>query len=122
MCKVLVDHGLRANLASAGHFGKSTRCGRRARSSVLGGPRSFWPSRCAIVHSWPQCRTQSCGTIPIECGGRSIMMDYPKDLDGLRWEKDTLARAGYLIFDRPPMNLITFKARAQIAAIIAAMD
>ena len=50
------------------------------------------------------------------------MMDYPKDLDGLRWEKDTLARAGYLIFDRPPMNLITFKARAQIATIIAAMD
>ena len=50
------------------------------------------------------------------------MVDYPKDLDGLRWEKDTKARAGYLIFDQPPMNVITFKARAQIAAIIAAMD
>jgi hypothetical protein len=43
------------------------------------------------------------------------MVDYPKDLDGLRWKKDTKARAGYLIFDKPPMNLITFKARAQIA-------
>jgi 2-oxoglutaroyl-CoA hydrolase len=50
------------------------------------------------------------------------MVDYPKDLDGLRWEKDAKARAGYLIFDRPPMNVIAFKARAQIAAIIAAMD
>jgi 2-oxoglutaroyl-CoA hydrolase len=50
------------------------------------------------------------------------MVDYPRDLNGLRWEKDTQARAGYLIFDQPPMNLITFKARAQIAAIIAAMD
>jgi 2-oxoglutaroyl-CoA hydrolase len=53
---------------------------------------------------------------------RNIMADYPKDLDGLRWEKDTTTRAGYVIFDRPPMNVIPFKARAQIAAIIAAMD
>jgi 2-oxoglutaroyl-CoA hydrolase len=52
----------------------------------------------------------------------NIMADYPEDLDGLRWEKDTTARAGYLIFDQPPMNVIPFKARAQIAAIIAAMD
>jgi hypothetical protein len=25
------------------------------------------------------------------------MTDYPKDLDGLRWEKDDGKRAGYLI-------------------------
>jgi len=50
------------------------------------------------------------------------MVNYPKDLDGLRWEKDVGARAGYLILDRPPMNVIAFRARAQIAAIIAAMD
>jgi 2-oxoglutaroyl-CoA hydrolase len=50
------------------------------------------------------------------------MTDYPKDLDGLRWEKDVGRKAGYLIFDRPPMNTISFKGRSQIAAIIQAMD
>jgi 2-oxoglutaroyl-CoA hydrolase len=50
------------------------------------------------------------------------MTDYPKDLDGLRWEKDDGRKAGYLIFDRPPMNTISFKGRSQIAAIIQAMD
>ena len=28
------------------------------------------------------------------------MASYPTDLDGLRWEKDEKAKAGYLIFDR----------------------
>jgi enoyl-CoA hydratase/carnithine racemase len=50
------------------------------------------------------------------------MTEYPKDLDGLRWEKDDSKKAGYLIFDRPPMNTISFKGRSQIAAIIHAMD
>jgi len=50
------------------------------------------------------------------------MTTYPTDLDGLRWEKDTAKKAGYLIFDRAPMNTISFKGRSQIAAIIAAMD
>ena len=50
------------------------------------------------------------------------MTDYPNDLDGLRWEKDDAKKAGYLIFDRPPMNTISFKGRSQIAAIIRAMD
>ena len=49
-------------------------------------------------------------------------MEYPKDLDGLRWEKDTAAKVGYVIFDRPPMNVVSFRARAQIATLIAAMD
>jgi 2-oxoglutaroyl-CoA hydrolase len=50
------------------------------------------------------------------------MTDYPSDLDGLRWEKDEAKKAGYLIFDRSPMNTISFKGRSQIAAIIQAMD
>ena len=50
------------------------------------------------------------------------MTGYPTELDGLRWEKDASTRAGYLIFDRPPMNVVSFQARAQIASIIAAMD
>lgn len=50
------------------------------------------------------------------------MTDYPNDLDGVRWEKDDAKKAGYLIFDRPPMNTISFKGRSQIAAIIRAMD
>jgi len=50
------------------------------------------------------------------------MTDYPQDLDGLRWEKDDGKKAGYLIFDRPPMNTISFKGRSQIAPIIHAMD
>ena len=50
------------------------------------------------------------------------MRDYPTDLDGIRWEKDTAKKAGYLIFDRAPMNTVSFKGRAQIAQIIEAMD
>ena len=50
------------------------------------------------------------------------MRNYPTDLDGLRWEKDTAKKAGYLIFDRAPMNTVSFKARSQIALIIEAMD
>ena len=50
------------------------------------------------------------------------MTEYPEDLDGLRWEKDDSKKAGYLIFDRPPMNTISFKGRSQIAAVIQAMD
>ncbi len=50
------------------------------------------------------------------------MANYPTELDGLRWEKDKKAKAGYLIFDRPPMNTVSFQGRSQIATIIAAMD
>src|ERR687896_776323 len=48
------------------------------------------------------------------------VMNYPTDLDGMRFEKDKVAKAGYLIFDRPPMNVISFQGRSQIAEIIAA--
>ena len=50
------------------------------------------------------------------------MASYPEQLDGLRVDKDKGAGAGYLILDRPPMNTVSFAGRAQIAAIIAAMD
>jgi hypothetical protein len=43
------------------------------------------------------------------------MTEYPKDLDGLRWEKDDGKKAGYLFFDRPPVNTISFEGRSQIA-------
>ena len=47
-------------------------------------------------------------------------MSYPTNLDGVRWEKK--GKAGYLIFDRPPMNIISFETRSNIAALIDAMD
>src|SRR5262245_34132634 len=49
-------------------------------------------------------------------------MDYPNELDGLRWQKDAVAKCGTVIFDRPPMNVVSFKGRAQIARLIACMD
>ncbi len=45
-----------------------------------------------------------------------------ENLDGLRVEKDTKKCVGTLIFDRPPMNIIHFRNRAQIRALIEAMD
>ena len=48
--------------------------------------------------------------------------DLLLDLDGLRVEKDTERRVGTLIFDRAPMNIIKFGNRAQISALIEAMD
>jgi 2-oxoglutaroyl-CoA hydrolase len=53
---------------------------------------------------------------------KGTQMDYPQNLDGLRWEKDTPANAGYVILDRPPMNVVSFQGRSQIAKLIAAMD
>lgn len=48
--------------------------------------------------------------------------DLLKDVDGLRIEKNPTKRIGTLIFDRPPMNIIHFHNRAQIRALIEAMD
>ncbi|MGE0734312.1 MAG: enoyl-CoA hydratase/isomerase family protein [Alphaproteobacteria bacterium] len=42
--------------------------------------------------------------------------------EGLRWEVDEKSGAGTIVFDRPPMNVIRFAARAQIAALIEEMD
>ena len=48
--------------------------------------------------------------------------DILRDLDGLRVEVDPEKKIGYLILDRPPLNIVSFKGRAQIRAIIEAFD
>ena len=48
--------------------------------------------------------------------------DILRDLDGLRVEVDTVRKIGQLILDRPPLNIVSFKGRAQIRAIIEAFD
>jgi 2-oxoglutaroyl-CoA hydrolase len=45
-----------------------------------------------------------------------------KDLDGLRVEVDAEKKIGYLILDRPPLNILSYTGRSQIRAIIEAMD
>ena len=45
-----------------------------------------------------------------------------RQLDGLRVEVDAERKIGYLILDRPPLNIVSYKARSQIRAIIEAFD
>ncbi len=45
-----------------------------------------------------------------------------QDLDGLRVEVDTERKIGYLILDRLPLNIVSYRGRAQIRAIIEAFD
>jgi len=45
-----------------------------------------------------------------------------RELDGLRVEVDAERKIGYLILDRPPLNIVSYKARYQIRAIIEAFD
>jgi 2-oxoglutaroyl-CoA hydrolase len=42
------------------------------------------------------------------------------DLDGLRYEVDTEKHVGRVILDRPPLNVVSYRGRFQIAAIIEA--
>ncbi|MSP79864.1 MAG: enoyl-CoA hydratase/isomerase family protein [Rhodospirillales bacterium] len=44
------------------------------------------------------------------------------ELDGLRVEVDEAKRIGYLWLDRPPLNIVSYRGRAQIRAIIEAFD
>ena len=48
--------------------------------------------------------------------------DILRELDGLRVEVDQTNKIGYLILDRPPLNIVSFKGRAQIRAVIEAFD
>jgi 2-oxoglutaroyl-CoA hydrolase len=48
--------------------------------------------------------------------------DILRDLDGLRVEVDADKRIGHLILDRPPLNIVSYTGRAQIRALIEAMD
>lgn len=43
-------------------------------------------------------------------------------LDGFRVERDDAAGTATIVLDRPPLNVISFPARAQIAATLAALD
>ena len=45
-----------------------------------------------------------------------------RDLDGLRVEVDAERKIGYLTLDRAPLNIVSFKGRSQIRAIIEAFD
>ena len=40
------------------------------------------------------------------------------DLDGLRYEVDTGRKIGWLWLDRPPLNVVSYRGRSQIAAIM----
>jgi 2-oxoglutaroyl-CoA hydrolase len=43
-----------------------------------------------------------------------------RDLDGLRYDVDSERKIGWLILDRPPLNVVSYRGRSQIAAIIEA--
>jgi 2-oxoglutaroyl-CoA hydrolase len=43
-----------------------------------------------------------------------------RELDGLRYEVDTGKRVGRLWLDRPPLNIVSYRGRSQIAAIVEA--
>jgi 2-oxoglutaroyl-CoA hydrolase len=43
-----------------------------------------------------------------------------RDLDGLRYEVDDKKKIGWLILDRPPLNVVSYRGRSQINAIIEA--
>ena len=45
-----------------------------------------------------------------------------KDLDGLRVEIDEKKNIGYLFLDRAPLNIVSYRGRSQIRALIEAMD
>ncbi len=44
------------------------------------------------------------------------------ELDGLRVDIDTENRIGHLILDRPPLNIVSYRARGQIRALLEEMD
>src|SRR6201990_3705157 len=41
-----------------------------------------------------------------------------RDLDGLHYEVDPKKKIGWLILDRPPLNVVSYRGRSQISAII----
>ena len=45
-----------------------------------------------------------------------------EQLDGLSVQVDKVKKIGYLMLDRPPLNIVSYTARSQICAIIEAMD
>ncbi len=45
-----------------------------------------------------------------------------RDLDGLRAEVDVENRIGHVILDRPPLNIVSYRARQQIRGLLEEMD
>ncbi|MDE0149095.1 MAG: enoyl-CoA hydratase/isomerase family protein [Rhodospirillaceae bacterium] len=45
-----------------------------------------------------------------------------RDLDGVRAEIDVDKRIGHVILDRPPLNIVSYRARGQIRALLEEMD
>lgn len=43
-----------------------------------------------------------------------------RDLDGLRYEVDPVKKVGWLRLDREPLNIVSYRGRSQIAAIVEA--
>ena len=43
-----------------------------------------------------------------------------RDLDGLHYEVDAKQRVGWLFLDRPPLNIVSYRGRSQINAIMEA--
>ena len=43
-----------------------------------------------------------------------------RDLDGLKYEVDSTKKVGYLWLDRPPLNVVSYRGRSQLAGIIEA--
>ena len=43
-----------------------------------------------------------------------------RDLDGLKYEVDATKKVGYLWLDRPPLNVVSYRGRSQLAGIIEA--
>jgi 2-oxoglutaroyl-CoA hydrolase len=43
-----------------------------------------------------------------------------RDLDGLHYEVDASRKVGFLWLDRPPLNVVSYRGRSQIAAIMEA--
>jgi 2-oxoglutaroyl-CoA hydrolase len=43
-----------------------------------------------------------------------------RDLDGLRYEVDSARKIGWLWLDRPPLNIVSYRGRSQIAALMEA--
>src|SRR6267154_1869010 len=43
-----------------------------------------------------------------------------RDLDGLRYEVDAGKQIGWLILDRPPLNIVSYRGRSQINAVMEA--
>ena len=48
--------------------------------------------------------------------------DVLRELDGLRAEVDAEKRIGTLILDREPLNIVSYRGRSQICALIEAFD